>query len=139
MLENYHLAESFRLMTQVGSAEKNNWAVNMDREGFKRVRHIIIQTVLTTDMTKHFFELGHLTSRIMDEEFDPKEPKDKELFIKFMFHLADISNPTKPWKLCRLWCDLLFVEFFAQGDLEKMHGFPVSQFFDRQTTNIAKS
>lgn len=56
-----------------------------------------------------------------------------------MFHLADISNPGKPWKLCQMWCDLLFVEFFAQGDLEKMHNFPVSQFFDRTTTNIAKS
>lgn len=38
-----------------------------------------------------------------------------------------------------MWCDLLFVEFFAQGDLEKMHHFPVSQFYDRETTNIAKS
>ena len=59
--------------------------------------------------------------------------------IKFMFHLSDISNPTKPFKLCRLWCDLLFVEFFAQGDLETMHEFPVTQFYDRSTTNIAKS
>ena len=112
-------------MTQ-GEEQACNWAINMDRDSFKRVRHIIIQTVLTTVMTKHFVELGHLSSRVMDEEFDPQETKDKELLIKFMFHLADISNPTKPWKLCRLWCDLLFVEFFAQGDLEKMHGFPVS-------------
>jgi len=56
-----------------------------------------------------------------------------------MFHLSDISNPTKQFKLYRLWCDLLFVEFFAQGDLEMMHEFPVTQFYDRSTTNIAKS
>ena len=56
-----------------------------------------------------------------------------------MFHLADISNPTKPWHLCQHWADLLFIEFFQQGDLEKLHEFPVSQFFDRDTTNIAKS
>ena len=56
-----------------------------------------------------------------------------------MFHLADISNPTKPWNLCQLWTDLLFVEFFAQGDLEKHHDFQISQFYDRNTTNIAKS
>ena len=56
-----------------------------------------------------------------------------------MFHLADISNPTKPWDLCKHWCDLLFIEFFQQGDLEKIHGFPVSQFFDRENTNIAKT
>ena len=63
-------------------------------------------------MSNHFIELGHLSSRIQDDDFNPAETKDKELFIKFMFHLADISNPVKKWKLCRLWCDLLFVEFF---------------------------
>ncbi len=43
VLENYHLAQAFKLMTSVeGGEEKNNWAINMDREGFKRVRHIII-------------------------------------------------------------------------------------------------
>ena len=74
-----------------------------------------------------------------DDSFNPAEPKDKELFIKFMFHLADISNPIKDFRLCRLWCDLLFVEFFEQGDLEKQHEFPISQFYDRKTTNIAQS
>ena len=90
-------------------------------------------------MTKHFLELGHLNSRMRDEDFNCAEAKDKELFIGFMFHLSDISNPTKPWDLCKLWADLIFVEFFAEGDLEKAHGFPVSQFYDRTTTNIAKS
>lgn len=61
-----------------------------------------------------------------DEDFNASDSKDKELFIKFMFHLSDISNPTKPFHLCRYWTDLLFVEFFAQGDLEKINGFPVS-------------
>ena len=59
-----------------------------------------------------------------------------------MFHMADISNPTKPFKICRSWTDLLFVEFFMQGDIERLHPqtFPnISQFFDRKTTNIAKS
>ena len=59
-----------------------------------------------------------------------------------MFHMADISNPTKPFKICRSWTDLLFVEFFMQGDIERIHPqtFPqISQFFDRKTTNIAKS
>lgn len=57
----------------------------------------------------------------------------------WMFHLADISNPAKPFAVCRQWTDLLFVEFFAQGDMEKSKGFTVSMFMDRVTTNIAKS
>ncbi len=46
--------------------------------------------------------------------------------VKIFFHFADISNPAKPWAICKDWTDLLYVEFFAQGDLEKQHNFPVS-------------
>ena len=133
------MAAAFSLMT---SYESCNWAINMDCDNFKRCRHVIIQTVLTTDMTKHFVELGQvkaITDVDGDFNFDEIDSKDKELFIKFMFHLADISNPTKKWKLCRLWCDLLFVEFFAQGDLEKVHEFKVDPLNDRAATNVAKS
>mmetsp|Transcript_42214 Transcript_42214/g.57396 ORF Transcript_42214/g.57396 Transcript_42214/m.57396 type:complete len:82 (+) Transcript_42214:193-438(+) len=55
-----------------------------------------------------------------------------------MFHLADISNPTKPWDTCKLWTDLLFLEFFAQGDLERNRGLPIGQMLDRNTTNVAR-
>ena len=57
----------------------------------------------------------------------------------FAFHLADISNPVKSWQVSKDWTDLLHVEFFAQGDLERELNFPISQLFDRHTTNIAKS
>jgi hypothetical protein len=90
-------------------------------------------------MTKHFTELGHLKSRTSASDFDVSQGKDKEACIKFVFHMADISNPSKNWETCKLWTDLLFVEFFAQGDLEKINNFPVSLFYDRTTTNLAKS
>ena len=66
VLENHHLAASFSLMEKDPQC---NWAVNMQRADYKRCRHVIIQTVLTTDMSKHFSELGHLNSRMADEEF----------------------------------------------------------------------
>ena len=72
-------------------------------------------------------------------EFEPDSEKDKESLLNLMFHLADISNPIKTWEVSRKWTDLLYCEFFAQGDLEKQLNFPVSQFMDRTTTNIAKA
>lgn len=135
VLENHHIAASFELMFQ----EEHNWLCNFSQADFKRTRALIIATVLSTDMQKHFAELGSLKSRIPQGDFDPSKDKDKESVMKFVFHMSDISNPTKDWDLCRLWTDLLFVEFFAQGDLEKQNNFPVSLFYDRVTTNIAGS
>jgi hypothetical protein len=56
-----------------------------------------------------------------------------------MFHLADISNGTKSWGTCRRWTDLLFEEFFAQGDRERERKVAISYLMDRKTVNIAKS
>ena len=56
-----------------------------------------------------------------------------------LIHLADISNPTKEWRLTLKWTDLLFVEFFHQGDVELESNTPISFLMDRRTTNIAKA
>lgn len=136
VLENHHIAATFELMQ---SKEDFNWAIRYHPSEFKRLRKIMIQTVLATDMSKHFSDLGVLKSRMSSNEFEPDSEKDKESLLNLMFHLADISNPIKTWELSQKWTDLLYCEFFAQGDLEKQHNFPVSQFMDRQTTNIAKA
>lgn len=99
----------------------------------------MIDAVFATDITKHFGDVGQFKSIIAQPEFAPNSGTDKLKLVLMMFHMADISNPAKPFDLCRLWTDLLFVEFFAQGDLEKQHEFTVSMFFDRNTTNVAKS
>jgi cAMP-specific phosphodiesterase 4 len=56
-----------------------------------------------------------------------------------MFHLADISNPTKPWDVCLEWTELLFVEFFEQGDNERKRNLSITYLMDRKEVNIAKS
>ena len=113
------------------TSDDNNWAGRYSSADYKRIRKIMISTVLSTDMSKHFSDLGLLKSRMSSDEFDPESEKDKEKLHNLMFHLADISNPTKNWALCRKWTDLLYYEFFAQGDLEKQNNFGVSQFMDR--------
>ena len=59
--------------------------------------------------------------------------------MSIFFHLADISNSAKPFAIYREWTDRLFVEFFAQGDLERESKQQITMLMDRNTTNIAKS
>lgn len=98
----------------------------------------MIDCVLATDMSHHFGSVKTLKDKLESQELDLTNEKDRLAFLKFAFHLADISNPVKSFELCREWTDLLFVEFFTQGDLEKQHGFKVSYLMDRHVTNIAK-
>lgn len=109
-MENHHIAAAFELM--LGNPD-NNWACKLESTDFLRVRQLMIDCVLATDMSFHFKELKHAKERTAMADYSLDNEKDKVMIIKLSFHLADISNPVKPWDLCKLWTDLLYVEFFV--------------------------
>ena len=79
----------------------------------------MIGAILATDMAMHFSKMGILKGKLENEEFDPTTQEEKKFLCESIFHLCDISNVSKPWELCEQWTNLLFVEFFKQGDSEK--------------------
>ena len=153
VLENHHCAKAFELL---GSPECNILA-SFDADQRKYIRKTLIAMVLATDMSAHFSlkaELDSVTKdflQLADAAADTSEPtKDadasanassKQLtdtqaltVMKSILHVADISNPAKPWEISRKWSDLVVQEFFAQGDREKAEGLPLSMGCDRDTT-----
>lgn len=56
---------------------------------------------------------------------------DFVLVLKELIHAADISNPAKPWQLCKFWTDCVMTEFFQQGDMEREYKIPISHGMDR--------
>lgn len=46
-------------------------------------------------------------------ELDLKD-KDKKMIMETVVHAADISNPCKPWNLCKDWTVRIVSEFFDQ-------------------------
>lgn len=135
VLENYHAAMGFKIM--LGN-EKCNIFENMTKEQFKDARSFVLKCVLATDMARHFGDMGKFGGLVGNDDFDPAG-NHKLLATEFLFHMADISNPTKPWPLCKKWTDLLFIEFFQQGDKERELGLSISFLMDRTTTNVAKA
>lgn len=51
ILENHHIASAFELML---SEPDNNWASEVAEDDFARIRRIMIDLVLATDMSFHF-------------------------------------------------------------------------------------
>ena len=56
-----------------------------------------------------------------------------------MIHAADLSNPTKPLNLYRVWVNLISNEFFQQGDQERQNGLDISPMCDRFNATLEKS
>jgi hypothetical protein len=143
VLEMSHVAGAYEL---IHSNPKYNFfsAVGTDPT-YQAIREIVISTILATDMSTHFSELGQFKSRIqagdflkVDEESGQPKKEDKLLIMNVTLHACDISNPAKNSNLYLEWTGRVLQEFFAQGDQEKAGNLPVSMFMDRDTTNIAK-
>eukprot|EP00747_Dinoflagellata_sp_TGD_P100038 gnl/TRDRNA2_/TRDRNA2_167921_c0_seq1.p1 gnl/TRDRNA2_/TRDRNA2_167921_c0~~gnl/TRDRNA2_/TRDRNA2_167921_c0_seq1.p1 ORF type:complete len:177 (+),score=41.17 gnl/TRDRNA2_/TRDRNA2_167921_c0_seq1:2-532(+) len=93
-----------------------------------------------------------MNSELLDESLENyhQRPKDfpshdmaellrsadmRHLLRKLILHLSDIANPTKPFKICKLWALKCLDEFFLQGDKEKELGIPLQSLNDRDQVN----
>jgi hypothetical protein len=155
VLENYHIALAFEMF----SHPNTDVLEVLDAASRKAVRRLLISCVIATDMTYHFQLKGELDDMIkrlfsgptvpvpdsiVDTSFFTSRPnlnfdsvvkdKDKDVLMKIVLHIADISNPSKPFDISKAWSDRVIEEFFNQGDLEKEQGLPVSANMDRATT-----
>ncbi len=134
VLENHHVAASFELMQQ----SSMNIFKYLEPGTYGKVRHEIIKMVLGTDMAFHFKTIGSIKNRLASSDFNPAE-SDKLLCMETLVHFADISSASKTWDICYRWTNLLFVEFFGQGDQERERGYAISDLMDRTTVNVAKA
>ena len=129
ILENMHISESFKLT--IDNPDCNIFS-GLNSEKYNQLRKEMISCVLYTDMTKH-----NLTIDFMKEITSDKKSKEKDYhqdYMNLLIHSADISNPTKKFKLYYKWAKMVVEEFFQQGDKEKELGLKCS--FDRETTTL---
>merc|ERR1719375_368403 len=99
------------------------------------MRVICINSILHTDMAKHFATVKHITQcyemhkECCDEQASREYfsaayigdvlHKERQSWFNLFLHMADVSNPFKPFKDCVAWAWRVLDEFFAQGDEEK--------------------
>ena len=63
---------------------------------------------------------------------------DRTVLLKTVLHVADISNPCKPWAVSKIWSDRVLEEFFAQGDAEEALSLTPTPNMARATTKQAE-
>jgi len=55
-----------------------------------------------------------------------KSESSRKTLKHFILHAADVSNPVRPFVICKKWSDLVMEEFEMQGEQELKHGYPLS-------------
>jgi hypothetical protein len=110
-----------------------------------------VETILFTDMATmkklredfqaHLNKNNISNQKNLDKLIDTTSvatvEKSKQLVSSVILHACDISTSLRYFDLSVHWADLLFEEFFNQGDMEMAQGLEISMMCDRTTTNIA--
>jgi len=153
-LENMHCAKLFEIVGQPKTAVFSQ----LDKAQYREVRQVCIEAILHTDNTHHFamvkelqmlyemnsdvFDISLQMYQSSQIEFPPKEiadlftdPEKKKLIRNLFLHFCDVSNPVKPFTICKQWAWHIVDEFFLQGDKEKELGVTVQPLNDREKVN----
>mmetsp|Transcript_27170 Transcript_27170/g.84521 ORF Transcript_27170/g.84521 Transcript_27170/m.84521 type:complete len:1158 (-) Transcript_27170:109-3582(-) len=156
-LENMHCARLFEIVSHAGT----NVFVNLRPQQYRDVRQVCVESILHTDNQRHYTILSELQVTYETEadlfdavadcydktpgEYPPSDaidfyctPDVRKLIRRFFLHFVDLSNAMKPWRLCKFWAELVFEEFFRQGDDELSMGLPVQALNDREKVNKAQ-
>jgi hypothetical protein len=141
VLEHMHSAILFRTLKD----STQNILGYLDVDTLRIARKRIMNLILSTDMASHFDvtkEIDSLLQSLMKGTNDGGSYArrkvlglpERAVLSQGIMHLADISNPAKPWRVSKAWSDLVLEEFFMQGDREQQLGLPISPNMDRRTT-----
>merc|ERR1712039_751750 len=94
------------------------------------------------EMNTNLFDIATHMHQHHQLDFPPKEicdiflePDKRKLMRSTFLHFSDISNPTKPFAICKKWALRIIDEFFLQGDREKELGITVQPLNDREKVN----
>ncbi len=83
--------------------------------------------------------MGSNLNNLFSSDNISKNFENQRFVLGMILHAADISNACKSTHLQKMWVDLLMVELFNQGDIEKENNLPISILCDREKVNINKS
>ena len=136
VMETHHC----EMMIQILSQDRYNLLHTFSEVDQKQFWQLAINLILATDMALHFKLVNEAKEKVEKKIFDLNKEEDRLLSMELLMKIGDISNVSRPFKVADQWCDVLNMEFYNQGDLEKASGIGyTSPLNDRENSNKAKS
>jgi len=140
VLENHHAAELIRLLSQPYGKNSKKLFGHLTDSMMTKERKVMVDLILSTDMSKHMQDLSDFRLRLGTASFNPvTQTSDQQMALSWLFRSSDLSHSSKPWNIHRAWSDRVVQEFHAQGDEEKRLDLPVSPLCDRDGFCLPKS
>ncbi|XP_019644258.1 PREDICTED: cGMP-specific 3',5'-cyclic phosphodiesterase-like isoform X2 [Branchiostoma belcheri] len=128
-MEHHHFDHSIMIM----NSEGNNIFQSLSDEDYREALSILEDSILSTDLALYFKKRGSFISRAQGGVTDWTVEDNKSLLRAMMMTACDVSAICKPWEVQKKVAELVYSEFFQQGDIErtKLHQKPID-IMDRE-------
>ncbi|GAA6027204.1 hypothetical protein JCM8097_002482 [Rhodosporidiobolus ruineniae] len=137
--DNKSILENFHTVTLIHMLRKHQFEYLLGGDFGRRGAHatdfrkILEASILATDMSRHFAILTEITE--MAKTLGKKKAAGKSaeqieaerlLLCSGLIKCADISNPTRPHRISRVWASALLQEWAVQASIEADFGLPIT-------------
>uniref|UniRef100_A0A672H9W5 Phosphodiesterase n=1 Tax=Salarias fasciatus TaxID=181472 RepID=A0A672H9W5_SALFA len=131
VMERHHFAQAIAILNTHGC----NIFEKFNRKDYQRMLDLMRDIILATDLAHHLRIFKDL-QKMADDGYDPKSHTHRSMLLCLLMTSCDLSDQTKNWKTTRKIAELIYKEFFSQGDLEKAMGNRPSEMMDREKAYI---
>ncbi|XP_060799395.1 cGMP-dependent 3',5'-cyclic phosphodiesterase isoform X5 [Neoarius graeffei] len=131
VMERHHFAQAIAILNTQGC----NIFEKFSRKDYQRMLDLIRDIILATDLAHHLRIFKDL-QKMAEAGYNPKSQTHRSLLLCLLMTSCDLSDQTKGWKTTRKIAELIYKEFFSQGDLEKAMGNRPSEMMDREKAYI---
>ncbi|XP_077197261.1 cGMP-dependent 3',5'-cyclic phosphodiesterase-like isoform X1 [Paroedura picta] len=131
VMERHHFAQAIAILNTHGC----NIFDHFSRKDYQRMLDLMRDIILATDLAHHLRIFKDL-QKMAEVSYDPKNKNHHSLLLCLLMTSCDLSDQTKGWKTTRKIAELIYKEFFSQGDLEKAMGNRPMEMMDREKAYI---
>lgn len=131
VMERHHFAQTLCILNSDGC----NIFANLQPHEYRQLLDLMQSNILDTDIATHLRKMKDI-KRMGTDGYDPSNAHHHELMCSLMMTSCDISDTCKEWNTAKSIAEMIYTEFFTQGDLEKALGSTPSEMMDRDRAFI---
>ncbi|CAI2348511.1 unnamed protein product [Caenorhabditis sp. 36 PRJEB53466] len=131
VLERHHFAQTVKLLQQ----EECSILENLPGADFRIIVNTIREVILATDISAHLRKQERIRTMI-DEGYNPMSLDHRYLLMSLVMTASDLSDQAKNFHNAKRIAENIYLEFFAQGDLELQLGVKPLEMMDRTNAYV---
>ncbi|KAA3678090.1 cGMP-dependent 3',5'-cyclic phosphodiesterase [Paragonimus westermani] len=127
VLERHHFSQTVCILNTSGC----NIFESLSADEYSQVLDLIRDIILATDLAHHLNVFSQQKQMIADG-YEVTNQEHHSLLLALLMTAADLSDQTKDWRNTSAVAQMIYEEFFRQGDLEKASGQKPIDSMDRE-------